>query len=137
MKKTIDELKGLHEGQDIWVLAAGASMNYVDSSFYDNKITVGVNRICKTFKCDYIVAKDGRGFKEIISSIDYDTKLVLSKHESGNLYQNLNSVDFEHFIFEHPSKPKEEPQIDCINKEDSKLVVSYSTITSAIHFAAF
>lgn len=137
MRKTIDELKEVHGGQDIWILAAGASMNYVKPSFFDNKITIGVNRVCKAFRCDYVIAKDGRGFKEILSSIDYNTKLVLSKHESGNLHQNLNSVDFEHFIFEHPAKPREEPQLDCIKKESSQIVVSYSTITSAIHFAAF
>lgn len=137
MKKKIDELREIHKDQDIWIIAAGASMNYVDPTFFDNKITVGVNRVCKNFKCDFVVAKDGCGFKEILETVTHDTKLVLSKHESGNLHQNLNHVDFEHWIFEHPAKPGEQPQLESIKKDGFEIVVSYSTITSAIHFAAF
>jgi len=136
-QKQINELKEFHSGEDVWILAAGPSMNYLDPSFFENKVTVGVNRICKFFSCDYVVAKDGRGFSEILDNSDYDTKLVLSKHESGNLHQNLNTCPREHYIFEHPAKPGEKPDISCIDKDSDKIVVSYSTITSAIHFAAY
>ena len=136
-QKKISELKEIHTGEDVWVLAAGPSMNYLDPSFFENKVTVGVNRICKFFSCDYVVAKDGRGFFEILENSNHDTKLVLSKHESGNLYQNLNNCEREHYIFEHPAKPGENPDISCIRKDSDKIVVSYSTITSAIHFAAY
>lgn len=137
MRKTIDILKNKHKDQDIWVIAAGASMNYIDPCFFDNKITIGVNRVCKNFKCDYIIAKDSRGFKEILRTTSQDAKLVLSKHENGNPHQVLNHIDCEHYIFEHSDKPKEEPRLEFIKKESSKIIVSYSTITSAIHFAAF
>ena len=137
MKKIITELKGAHAAADIWIIAAGPSLNHVHPSFFDNKITIGVNRVCKFFKCDYVVAKDGRGFKEIISSTDNDSKLILSKHESGNLHQNLNTVEGEHYIFEHPAKPGERPDLACIAATDDRIVVSYSTITSAIHIAAY
>lgn len=137
MKKEIKELKDLYRGQDVWVIAAGSSMNYVDPSFFENKITVGVNRVCKHFKCDYIVAKDGRGFEEIVSNKDNDTKLILSKHESGNLHQRENNINGEFYCFEHPAKPREAPDLSCISKGGDKIVVSYSTITSAIHIAAF
>ena len=137
MKKTITELKGAHAAADIWIIAAGPSLNHIHPSFFDNKITIGVNRVCKFFKCDYVVAKDGRGFKEIISSTDNDSKLILSKHESGNPHQNLNTVEGEHYIFDHPAKPGEKPDISCIAENSDQIVVSYSTITSAIHIAAY
>ena len=41
----IDSLKDVHKNQDIWVIGAGSSMNYVDPSFFDNKITVGLNHV--------------------------------------------------------------------------------------------
>lgn len=137
MKTQINELKNKHKDEDIWVIAAGPSLNYVNSSFFENKITIGVNRICKFFDCDYIVAKDGRGFSDILNNSSHETKLILSKHESGNLHQNLNTCDREHYIFEHPAKPGENPDISCITKDSDKIVVSYSTITSAIHLAAY
>jgi hypothetical protein len=136
-QKNIKQIKNKHKGSDIWVLAAGPTLNYIDKSFFKNKITVGVNRVCKFFECDYVVAKDGRGFKEILENIDNNAELILSKHESGNLHQNLNNVDIEHYVFDHPSKPGESPNISCIHKESDEIVVSYSTITSAIHVAAY
>ena len=33
MQKSITELKNKHAGCDIWVLASGASMNFIDNSF--------------------------------------------------------------------------------------------------------
>ena len=136
-QKNIKELKNIHVDQDIWVLAAGPSMNYLSPSFFENKITIGVNRICKFFNCDYIVAKDGRGFSEILDAIDNKVELILSKHESGNLYQNLNTCEKDHYIFDHPAKPQEKPDLSCIDKNQDKIVVSFSTITSAIHIAAY
>ena len=134
---TIKDLKGIHSGKDIWVIAAGSSMNFIDPSFFKNKITIGINRVCIKYDCDYLVAKDGRGFRAIEESISDKTKIVLSKHESGNLHQNLNSYPSEHWIFEHPAKPGENPDLSCISPESDKLVVSYSTITSGIHLAAY
>jgi hypothetical protein len=135
--KNIVEFKDCHLGKDIWVVASGPSMNYINPEFFTNKITIGVNRVCMKFDCDYLVAKDGRGFSAISNSISDETKIVLSKHESGNLHQNINTYDGEHWLFEHPAKPQEKPDLSCINKESDKIVVSYSTITSAIHLAAY
>ena len=137
MQNSITKLKHKHKDQDIWVLAAGPSLNYIDASFFSNKITIGVNRICKFIECNYVVAKDGRGFGEISSALQDKTELILSKHESGNLHQNINSINYKHYIFEHPAKPREEPDLSCISQESDKIVVSYSTITSAIHLAAY
>lgn len=133
----IADFKGLHEAEDIWVIAAGPSMNYVNNSFFENKVTIGINRVAIKFECDYLVAKDGRGFGLISKHISPKTKLVLSKHESGNLHQNLNSYNGEFWTFEHPSKPGEKPNLSCISKNSDKIVVSYSTITSGIHLAAY
>ena len=133
----IDLLKNAHLGQDIWVIAAGASMNFVNPSFFEGKITVGVNRVCRSFDCRYVITKDSRGLNEILESITSETKLVLSKHESGNHHQELNSAPIPHYVFDHPAKPMEEPATEEIQKDSDRLVVSFSTITSAIHLAAY
>lgn len=135
--KKVNEFKNIHSGKDIWIIAAGSSMNFIDPTFFDNKITIGINRVCMKFNCDYLVAKDGRGFKTIKNVISDKTKIVLSKHESGNLHQNINTFDGDCWIFEHPAKPREKPDTSCIKKNSDKIVVSYSTITSGIHLAAY
>src|SRR5262245_34119981 len=56
-RRSITELKGRHTGADIWLVAAGASMNYVDPGFFDGKITVGVNAVHRRFRCTYLVLR--------------------------------------------------------------------------------
>ena len=58
MYKTIKELKNVHSGEDIWIVCAGASMNYVHSDFFENKITIGLNQVYRHFPCNYIAMKD-------------------------------------------------------------------------------
>jgi len=135
--KTVQEFKNIHTGEDIWIIAAGPSVNYVDPTFFNNKITIGINRVCMKFDCNYLVAKDGRGFGLIKNAINSKTKILLSKHESGNPHQNLNTYGDEHWVFDHPAKPGEKPDLSCVNPDNDKIVVSYSTITSGIHLAAY
>ena len=58
MNKTIQELKDIHKGEDIWVIGAGSSMNFVDSSFFENKISISVNQMYEKFPCEYVVGRD-------------------------------------------------------------------------------
>ncbi len=110
-------------------------MNFVDADFFDNKIAIGVNRVNQKFSCKYIVAKDARGFEEI-HRFRKCAKIILSKHESGNTDRPLNRVEHEYWIFDHPSKLSDEhPDVSVIGSD--RIVVSYSTITSAIHIAAY
>ncbi len=144
MRRPHTELKNIHKDEDIWVIGAGASLNFVDKSFFDNKLVIGVNRVCKFFKCDYVISKDARGFAEVSENLN-GAKLVLSEWESGNpkLWRGsplnkgakLNTVDYEHYYFTHPRKPNEQPMLDQVGTEN--IVVSFSSITSAIHLAAY
>ncbi|MCP4887261.1 MAG: hypothetical protein GY904_11695 [Planctomycetaceae bacterium] len=133
-QRDICEFKDIHAGSDVWVIASGPSMNFVDPSFFTNKISVGVNRVNSKFDCDYIVAKDGRGFDELVKHRKR-AKFILSKWESGNPGGKLNQIPNDHWIFDHPAKPNEKPDISVIGSE--QIVVSHSTITSALHIAAF
>ena len=37
------ELEGLHDGETLWVLGSGPSLNYIDGAFFDDKVTVSTN----------------------------------------------------------------------------------------------
>lgn len=136
MQYQIKDLKDTHVSKDIWVIGSGPSMNYVNPSFFDNKITIGVNRVSKWFPCNYIVAKDPKGFEDIKNNLN-NSDLILSKHQYGTLTNRLNSVDYKHYIFDHFPKPNQNPMVQLIERASDKIIVSWSTITSAIHIAAY
>ena len=45
--KGIIELKNKHQGEDIYVLASGKSVDFFNEDFFDNKIVIGVNQAYK------------------------------------------------------------------------------------------
>jgi len=134
MKKSIKEFKDIHKSADIWIIGAGASMDFIDPSFFEGKITIGLNRVSMKYDCSYIVSKDSIGFSKVDTK---NAKLIISKHNCGDTWQRENSLHGDYWIFEHPDKPNQEPLLHTIQKNSDKIIVSYSTITSAMHIAAY
>jgi hypothetical protein len=53
--KSVVELKNKHEGEDIYILASGKSVDFFNEDFFENKIVIGVNQAYKKICCDFIV----------------------------------------------------------------------------------
>jgi hypothetical protein len=130
--KNFNTLKNIHKNEDIWVLASGPSLNFISKDFFVNKITIGVNRVSNKIPCKYIVSKDARGVSELIENTN--SEIILSKFDCGNYDHGPNKNYNNCYYFEHPSNV-DEPNTDIVGGD--KIVVSSSTITSAIHIAAF
>ena len=139
----IATLKNTHQGEDIYVLGSGPSMNHFNKAFFNNKIIIGVNRICRYIKCDYTILKDVEGLKEINDSSQHG-KIVASEYLHANKHAKiLNDKNKIDFFFRHQCNntnskaPNHSPDLSVITKDSDKIVVSYSTITSAMHLAAY
>lgn len=133
--KPIGELKNIHEGHDIYVVASGASAGYIDPGFFDNKLAIGVNQVWERFtNLDYIVRKESKGMNVAIAASKLSGfKTICSGHNCGTLrYAKNESADY---YFEHLDNKLEEIDLSVVGTD--KIVVSYSTITSAIHIAAY
>lgn len=133
--KSIGELKDIYSGYDIYVVASGASAGFIDPSFFNNKLAIGVNEVWKRFaNMDYVVRKESRRMDEAISaSRQFGFKTIASAHNCGTLkYAKNEGADY---VFEHLDNALEIIDLSVIGTD--KIVVSYSTITSAIHVAAY
>lgn len=136
--KTITELKNIHIGKDIYVLASGKSVDYYPIDFFNDKIIIGVNQAYKKVWCDYIVRKETKFLNE---SLKQDSIVIVSEYDSGNLNSgpeklNTNKINHEDlYYFEH--NDNKHTEIDTSVFGTDKIVVSFSTITSAIHIAAY
>mgnify|MGYP001229729766 FL=1 len=133
--KTIEELKNIHEGYDIYVVASGASAGYIDPSFFDNKLAIGVNQIWKRFtNLDYIVRKDSNRMAVTIeASKQFGFKTICSAYDCGTL--RLAKNEGADYVFEHLNNKMDRIDLSVVGTD--KIVVSFSTITSAIHIAAY
>jgi hypothetical protein len=138
MIKPISQLKDLHHGEDIYVIASGPSAGFIDNSFFENKITIGVNQVFKKFKCDYIVRKEKSHLKQ---SIDSGATVIISEWDSGDITKGKKlkntegTSDLDFYVYEH--KENRHTRIDFSVLGTDMLIVSYSTITTAMHAAAY
>ena len=132
--KTIEELRDKHQGKDIYVLGSGATLNHINPSFFKNKIVVGVNRIYKFFKCDYLVKIHHTETEEAIRN---GQTVVTAKQDCGLTNTlNLFHTDKEYYVFNHRKNQGGQLSIIDLDSPD-ELVVGASTISSAIQFAYF
>lgn len=135
MLKLID-FKDKHKDQDIYVFGSGPTCNFIDPSFFDNKICVGTNQTYRKFKSEYIVRKDHKLLQETLDSNECVILASRLNYGSGaeieiEKYNNTDNLCiYDHLINTETINLKE---FDNINK----LVVSYSTITTSIHFAYY
>jgi hypothetical protein len=132
----LTDLKGRYVDHDIYVLASGPSSGYIDPTFFNNKLVIGVNEVWLRFpNIDYLVRKEAaRSERAYYSRIP----LIVSKHNCGVLSYRLTRFrgEYPYYIFDHKDNAVA-GDIDLSVIGTDQIVVSYSTITSALHIAAY
>lgn len=130
---SIKTLKNKHAGQDAWVIAAGPSAGFIDPDFFREKLTIGINFTWRNFPADYVVIKEQYAIQE---ALDAGKTVVASRYNLGNPDYTENQGEGDFLIFEHKNNNILSLDLSVMGSDDH-LVVSYSTITSGIHLAAF
>ncbi len=139
--KKITELKDVHMGEDIYIIASGKSCDYIDPSFFDNKLTIGINQVYKRFKTKYLLRKEPVNDKILSESGDAIHLISVGDRGHGdqlnlqNVSNKYNNHEVQIYCFDH--NPNRWENITFPKKGDNKLIVSWSTITSGIHAAAY
>lgn len=135
----ISGLKQAHQGQTIWVLGSGSSLGHIDSAFFDDKLTIGVNLVSVTYaRTNYSVTKYHSAAEELIAHYGADHRgTIVSEHEHGNHSKSAFDLDRpDCWVFEHNDNPGDRfASADW--PDEGAIVASHSTIGSAIHLAAY
>lgn len=134
----LKDLHNIHAGKDIYVIGAGPSCDYIKPSFFDNKITVGINQVYKKYNTTYIVKKDHNLLQQTLE--DYQGIVLVSKKHGGgsnkeidvSKYINTNKL----CVFDHLLNGENFMDLSVFDTENN-LCISYSTCTTAIHFAYY
>jgi hypothetical protein len=128
------------------VLGAGASLDHLDPAWFSGKITVAVNEVASTWgiRPSYVVLKEFAESLLIAASDPPDVPIVCSRFPYGDPHRGFPPIDETPYlaldnlyVFDH--LPNRSGDFDAARDwpaDDGSLVVSMSTITSAMHFAA-
>lgn len=135
----VREFRGAHAGADVWVLAAGHSLDYLDVDFFKGRITVGVNEVGPRWgiRPTYTVVKE-RASAEIALAEQPGVPVIESEYDCGNYGMTKAEPRAGAYPFRH--LPNQGEWFDAARDwptDPDWLVVSWSTITSAMHFAAY
>lgn len=135
--RELKEFKDIHKNKDIYILASGKSVDFIDNSFFENKIIIGVNQVYKKVKCQYLVRKDPHLIDTVLKNNNIIHFISNGGYGGDN---NKNALHLQKYIknnniviFHHNKNTHDIPEV----LPENKLVVSWSTITSAIHLGAY
>ena len=130
--RELQEFKNIHKDMDIYVLASGKSVDFIDNSFFDNKIIIGINQVYKKVSCSYLVRKEANFIKKVIEE-NKDAIHFISRGNCGNRSEDsykktaneLKGIDTENVVvYEHNSNNHDKGEVK-LPKEDN-LYVSFS-----------
>lgn len=130
--RLITEFKGIHRGADVWVLGSGSSLGFVDPAFFHGRITIGVNYAYRRFPVHYTVGKELPQH----ANDERSHRLVVARHLCGNIDgPRCEYEGGDYWVFDHAKN--RETEVDWSVLGTDRIIVSYSTITSAMHVAAY
>ena len=141
-RTTIRALKGRHQGATIYVIASGASLDYVDPNFFDDKVSITVNEAYQRFGLNmrapsYVLMHH---HDHAQAAIDAGCRLVTSEHDCG--FAAWPHADFQGDYYTYRTAENTLSLTPTINlgalerDADDELVISPSTVAEAVHFAA-
>lgn len=159
--RQLAEFRNLHAGADMYVVASVASMNHVDPTFFEDRVAIGVNQVYRRFTgLRYVVRKKAHGLEQAIRSAPDSIHFVSKAKDGGRgnanhqlverVFPNAQNVVVYHVPMHRTwlyTMHRTWLYIDHVPGVASRnynlaypadgLIVSGSTITSAIHLAAF
>lgn len=136
----LKSFKDKHKGEDIYVFGSGPTCDYIPSSFVDGKITVGTNQTWRKYNTNYVVRKEHNLLQKTLDA--YNNVVLVSKGDCGgvNPSQVINTKKYTNTeklcVYNHLSNGLSNIDMSCFDQE-STLCVSWSTITTSMHFAFY
>jgi hypothetical protein len=144
MSLKLTEFKNKHKDEDIYILASGKSLDFIDNSFFANKIVIGINQAYKKIIPQYLIRKEHKLLTELLK----DEKLknithFVSAGDCGSLnlknLKYINSLDekLKKNVCVYGHNKNVHDNIEIPKLTDNELYVSFSTITTGIYLAYY
>lgn len=132
-RHAITALRDIHAGADLWLIAGGASMDYVAPSFFDGKLTLGVNHVHRRFRCDYLVVRSPLLAEAAVRS---GAKVLMSEFAHERPRRGQNAAPGTAWYYSHRDRQWLEP-VDLSVLGTDTIAVGASILIAALHLAAY
>jgi hypothetical protein len=79
----MEKFKNKYLNKDIYIIGSGKSIDFIDKSFFDNKITIGINQVYKYIEPTYLVRKEHKFIDMILKETSNNVIHFISKGNCG------------------------------------------------------
>ena len=77
------DFKNKHKDNDIYIIASGKSLDFIEPNFFNNKITIGINQVYKKVNTKYLIRKEMALSEQVINNNKNKT-IFISRGNCGN-----------------------------------------------------
>lgn len=137
--RQLKSFKDIHKDEDIYVLASGKSIDFLDQSFFDDKIVIGVNQVYRWRECQYLLRKECMMIDQVLEESPNSIHFISIGNCGGGNMTNLQFVKTKNLMSDnvvlYPHVVNRGSIPDALPEHE--LITSHSTITTAIHLAAY
>ncbi|MCB9267669.1 MAG: hypothetical protein H6558_21810 [Lewinellaceae bacterium] len=139
MLQPLRQLKDKHKGEDVYLLASGASLDYYPRDFFRERLSVGVNKVAQHFSSTYTVMHHHENIPELIG---LDTTLAVSRFMRCISAEGTMHIDLlrqgSRTHYQYESLEQGFTHIDYSAYElDNHLITGGSSMVSALHFCHY
>ena len=133
----LESLRNTHFESDVFVIGSGKTLEFYDPMFFQNRITIGVNQGWSNHlhKVDYMVTKYHANALEWRDN-PRAGQVVVTRGDRGHLRRWI-SDDRDLIVVDHNENTVKGWKADQWPKSFHALVATHSTITTAMHLAAY
>lgn len=135
MWRHVSELKNNELGKDIYVLGSGKSLDYVEPSFFNGKITIGIGDVYKRFRCNYSVTKERQHLARRVK--EANSTFIVAEFQNGNNHTSRNPdipIEGLHYYFNHRHN---DHRLHLEELDSDRIIVSWGTVNTALHLACY
>jgi hypothetical protein len=135
--RTLESFKDIYKGETIWVLGSGGSLDFLDPSFFDDKVCIGVNLVGKVFNLQnyYTFSHYHEDSQEMVESSRF---VFTPRKQHGNENEWAGEIPQTLVLFEtHAGQPG--ASFDPFGKDNPihGLIIGASSIHGSMHLAAY
>ena len=135
------DIQNRHVGDTAWVFGSGATMNYLEPSFFDDKLIVSTNTSAYQFglRPDYVFTHHHQGLSDLIPVLPH-TVFVMNRFDYPS--RNAYTGDEPNVIVHDPKTEKNShDRFDPYNADRPahahQLVFGSTSVHGAMHLAAY
>ena len=134
----LSDLRGRHQGETVYIVASGPTLDRYDLDFLGSETTIGVNWAFRHINhLTYQITKHHETAESCLAETKATISLVSRKNSSHTKPIESLESHARVVMFDHPPSNKSGPVNWSADRvDDDVLMVSWSTITSAMHLAA-